>query len=93
MVNLLQPTGPLAVEFCQRADPLAGQAQARFEVLLQGTEHPLDFAPAPRPAHLGMNEANAQVSADDAQVVVDKGSAVVSVMCPAALCGRSPPNR
>ena len=35
-----------------------------------------------------MNEANAQVGADDAQVVIDEGSAVVGVMCPAALCGQ-----
>ena len=79
VINLLQPAGELAVEFRQRANALAGQAQPGFKILLQGAEHPLDFAAAPGPADFGVNQANAQIGADDPQVVIDERAAVVSV--------------
>ena len=79
MIDLLQPTGEFAIEFFQRADPLPRQTQAHFKILLQGPEHPLDFAAAPGPAHFGVDETDAQIGADDAQVMIDEGAAVVGI--------------
>src|SRR6185503_495234 len=79
VINLLQPLSKLAVEFLQRADGLAGQAQARFKVLLHGAEHSLNFAPAPGLAWLGVNQTDAQVGTDDLEVLVDEGPSIIHV--------------
>jgi hypothetical protein len=47
VIDRLQPVGQPRVEFCQAAGRLARQAQARFEVLLQGVEKALDLAFGP----------------------------------------------
>src|ERR1051326_1818691 len=79
VVDLLQPAGQLAIKFLQRSGALAGQTQASFKILLQGPEHPFHFAPAPRLARFGVNEADAQVGANDLEMVIDEGSAVVGI--------------
>ena len=79
VVDLLEPAGQLAVELCERARRLAWQAQAGFKILLEGAEHPFDFAPAPGVAGFGVDQANAQVGADDLEVIVDEGTSVVGV--------------
>jgi hypothetical protein len=65
---------------------LTGQTQVGFKILLQGAEHSLHFAPAPRLSRLGVDEADAQVGANDLEVIVDEGASVVGV----ELSGKSP---
>src|SRR4030095_10642984 len=74
-----QPLSKLTVEFLQRADGLARQTQARFKVLLHGAEHPLNFTPAPGLARLGVNQTDAQVGANDLEVLVDEGPSIIDV--------------
>src|SRR5512133_135596 len=79
VIDLLQPTGEFAVKFLQRPNPLARQTQAGFKILLQGPEHSFHFPSAPGFSRLGMDESDAQVGADDLEVVVDEGPPMVSI--------------
>jgi len=79
VIHFLQPTGQFAVEFFHGPDSLTWQTQAGFEILLQSPEHPLYFAAAPRLSRLGMDEPDAQVSADDLEVVIDERPPIVAV--------------
>jgi hypothetical protein len=41
VIDALQPEGELGIEFIETAGTLTGQAQAGFEVLLDGEQYPL----------------------------------------------------
>ena len=79
MIDRLQPVGQPGIEFRQRARLLAGQAQQRLKVLLQGVEAALDFAFAPRRVRLGVEPAEAQIGANDAGRIVAEGAARIGV--------------
>ena len=79
VIDTLQPVGQPRIEFLQAGRPLAGQAQGGLEVLLHGVEEALDLALAPGVVGLGVEQADAQVGADDPGVVVDEGAALIGV--------------
>src|SRR5579885_184462 len=79
VVDLLQPAGELAIKILERAGPLAWQTQAGFKILLQGPEHPLHLAAAPGLSRFGVDQADAEIGADDLEMIVNEWAAVVRV--------------
>ena len=73
------PMGKGGVEFAQAVSGIAVEAQGQLEVALDGLNEPLDFAFAPGVVGLGVQEADAEVGANDFCVVVDEGFALVGV--------------
>ena len=79
VVHGLQPVGESAVEIVQTLGGVAGLAQERFEILLDRAKEAFDFSFAPRVVRLGVQQANLQIGADQAGVVVGEGTALVGI--------------
>ena len=79
MIDGFDPARERGVEFGEAVDVLLFEAQGGFEALLDGADEALDLALAPGMVGLGVEQADAEVGADDAGVVADEGFALIGI--------------
>ncbi len=79
VIDGFDPAGEGCVEFGKGMDALAFEAQGGLEVALDGADEPLDLALAPGVIGFGVKQADAEVGANGAGVVADKGLALVGI--------------
>ena len=79
MIGGFNPAEDGDIEFLQTVEVLFFVAQGGFEVALDVADEAFDLAFAPSVVGLGVEQADAEIGADDAGVVADKGLALVGV--------------
>ena len=79
VVEALQPIGQSPIQILEALGGLSGLADLRFKILLNGAKKAFDFALAPSVVGLGVEEADLEVGADQAGVIVGEGTTLVGV--------------
>ena len=79
MIDSLYPGGEFGVEFLQAVGGVAFQAESGFKTLLESLDQPLDLSLAPTVIRFAVQQADAQLSADQMGVSIDEGFALISV--------------